>query len=81
MLDAWTGEVKGRCHVAQIPLSMLADESGYTVSYLSEIINGRKCTDETRTRIFEALSRLEERVRKGEAENENHSVSDSSNGS
>lgn len=76
MLDAWTGEVKGRCHVAQISLSMLAVESGYTISYLSEIINGRKCTEETRTRIFKALSQLEEK-----AKNEDRSDSNSPNGS
>lgn len=40
MLEAWTGEVKARCHVAQIKMKELADECGYNPAYLSEVING-----------------------------------------
>lgn len=30
MLEAWTGEVKARCHVAQIKMKELADECAGT---------------------------------------------------
>lgn len=61
MLEAWTGEVKARCHVAQIKMKELADECGYNPAYLSEVINGRTGPrDGTRDRIFAALDRKED---------------------
>ena len=60
MLEAWTGEVKARCHVAQIKMKELADECGYNPAY----------------RIFAALDRLEEKVREEEANHEDHSEAD-----
>ena len=77
MLEAWTGEVKARCHVAQIKMKELADECGYNPAYLSVVINGRTGPrDGTRDRIFAALDRLEEKVREEEANHEDHSEAD-----
>lgn len=63
MPEVWTGEVKKRMHLAQIKTSELAKESGYSAGYLSMVMTGekKKGTEETRTRILDALTRLEEK--------------------
>ena len=46
-------------NVAGIPLRELADESGFSISFLSQIENGhRRLTPEVRQKLFSALARL-----------------------
>lgn len=63
MPEVWTGEVKARMHLSQIRTSELAKESGYNAGYVSMVMTGKKKkgTEETRTRILDALARLEEK--------------------
>lgn len=58
-MDDWTSEVVGRMHHAGITGLRLADECGYTNSYLSAILHGRKGSDKSKQTILDALARLE----------------------
>lgn len=58
-MDARIVEAVGRMHVARITGQMLAKESGYNASYVSEILNGRRGTEKALQSILDALSRLE----------------------
>lgn len=58
-MDARIVEAVGRMHVARITGQMLAKESGYNASYVSEVLNGKRGTEKTLQNIFDALSRLE----------------------
>lgn len=61
MPNEWTADVVGRMHLAGITGKQLAEECGYTNSYLSAVLHGKKGDDTTRQRILDALSRLEDR--------------------
>lgn len=64
MPDDWTAvvaEMKGRMFVAKITNRALAKESGYNEAYVSEILNGRRGTDDSREKLLAALGRLEEK--------------------
>ena len=58
-MDARIVEAVGRMHVARITGQMLAKESGYNASYVSEVLNGKRGTEKTIQNILDALSRLE----------------------
>ena len=58
-MDARIVEIVGRMHVARITGQMLAEESGYNASYVSEVLNGKRGTDKTSQRLLDALTRLE----------------------
>lgn len=58
-MDARIVEIVGRMHVARITGQMLAEESGYNASYVSEVLNGKRGTDKTIQRLLDALTRLE----------------------
>lgn len=58
-MDARIVEAVGRMHVARITGQMLAKESGYNASYVSEVMNGKRGTEKTIQNILDALSRLE----------------------
>jgi len=58
-LDARIVEAVGRMHVARITGQMLAKESGYNASYVSEVMIGKRGTEKTIQNILDALSRLE----------------------
>lgn len=58
-MDARIVEIVGRMHVARITGQMLAEESGYNASYISEVLNGRRGSEKMLQNIFDALSRLE----------------------
>ena len=58
-MDARMVEAVGRMHVARITGQMLAKESGYNASYVSEVMNGKRGTEKTIQNILDALSRLE----------------------
>lgn len=59
MPDNWIADAVGRMHVAKITGSALAKESGYCAAYVSEVLNARRGTEETKQNILDALSRLE----------------------
>ena len=40
--EAWTADVVGRMHRYRITNVQLANECGYTATYLSLVLNGRK---------------------------------------
>ena len=42
MLDKWIADAVGRMHVAEITGKRLAAECGYTESYLSTVLHGKK---------------------------------------
>ena len=65
-MDARIVEAVGRMHVARITGQMLAKESGYNASYVSEVMNGKRGTEKTIQNILDALSRLE--VKQSEVE-------------
>ena len=58
-MDARIVDAVGRMHVARITGQMLAKESGYNASYVSEVMNGKRGTEKTIQNILDALSRLE----------------------
>lgn len=60
-MDARIADIVGRMHVARITGQMLAKESGYNPSYVSEVLNGKKGVEETFTKLLDALSRLEQK--------------------
>ena len=60
-MDARIVEAVGRMHVARITGQMLAKESGYNASYVSEVLNGKRGTDQTVDKLMDALSRLEKK--------------------
>ncbi len=59
MLDMWIADVVGRMHVAGIKGKRLAAECGYTESYLSTVLHGKKGDSATQKKIMETLARLE----------------------
>ena len=62
MLDPWTGDVVGRCHVAGITHQQLASRCGLTAAYLSTVLNGQRGNATTREKILSALSELEAEI-------------------
>lgn len=65
--EDWTADVVGRMHRCKIRNEQLAQECGYTATYLSTVLNGNKDLsekgkEETKDRIFKALERIESRI-------------------
>ena len=61
-MDARIVDAVGRMHVARITGQMLAKESGYNASYVSEVMNGKRGTEKTIQNILDALARLEQQA-------------------
>lgn len=59
MLDKWIADAVSRMHVAEITGKRLAAECGYTESYLSTVLHGKKGDSATQKKIMDALARLE----------------------
>lgn len=65
--EDWTADVVGRMHRCRIRNEQLAQECGYTATYLSTVLNGNKNLsdkgkEETKDRIFKALERIESQI-------------------
>ena len=58
-MDERIVDAVGRMHVSRITGQMLAKESGYNASYVSEVLNGKRGTEKTVQNLMDALSRLE----------------------
>lgn len=61
MLDSWIADVVGRMHIAGITGKKLAAECGFTESYLSVVLHGKKGDSTTQKKIVDALARLEQK--------------------
>ena len=61
-MDARIVDAVGRMHVARITGQMLAKESGYNASYVSEVMNVKRGTEKTIQNILDALARLEQQA-------------------
>lgn len=63
--EEWTVEIVGRLHKYRITKAELAKACGYTVPYISLVLNGakefssEKSKERTKRHIFAALKRLE----------------------
>ena len=60
-MDARIADIVGRMHVARITGQKLAEESGYNASYVSEVLNGKRGTEQTVDKLVDALARLEKK--------------------
>lgn len=60
-MDKRLENAAGRMFVNRITGQALAKESGYNPSYVSEVLHGKRGTEETIQRILDALTRLEQR--------------------
>lgn len=60
-MDERLKDAAGRMHVARITGQMIAKESGYNPSYVSEVLNGKRGNEQTIQNVMDALTRLEER--------------------
>lgn len=58
-MDARLIDIVGRMHAARITGQMLAKESGYNASYVSEVLSGKRGTEQTIQKVMDALVRLE----------------------
>ncbi len=65
MLDSWIADVVGRMHVAGITGKKLAAECGFTESYLSTVLHGKKGDSTTQKKVVDALARLEQKLTEG----------------
>lgn len=61
MENSWTADVVGRMHSARITGLQLADECGYSNSYLSAVLHGKKGDEKTKQTILDGLERLEQK--------------------
>lgn len=74
--DDWTAEVAARLHHAGIPQKVLAQESGLSVPYLSNVLNRKQGDEKTRDVVLAALGRLEAQMQyQAELEDSNESES------
>ncbi len=62
MLDSWIADVVGRMRISGITNRQLAEESGYAYTYVSTVLHGVKGDENTKTRIMDALARLEKQA-------------------
>lgn len=61
MEKSWTADVVGRMHEARITGLQLAEECGYTNSYVSAVLHGKKGDEKTKQTILDGLERLEKK--------------------
>ena len=56
MRNQWTAEIVGRLHLLKIKEKELAEMSGYSVGYISMLLNGKRDTKKARTKIEQILN-------------------------
>ncbi len=62
MNELWTAEIVSRLHLMGVTCKELAEECGYTPTYISLLLNGKKCCKKpTLHRIMRGLSAIEDR--------------------
>ena len=62
MPEKWTGRLVGKMHNERITYEQLAKELGYTKTYISMILNGKRSPDGIRRKMEEAVDRLVQRT-------------------
>lgn len=67
LLDSWIADVVGRMRIAGITNRQLAEETGFAYTYISTVLHGVKGDANTKTKIMDALARLEKKVVDAEA--------------
>ena len=65
MPQKWTGKVVGYMHVKGISFQELAEELGWTKSYISMILGSKRNPPEAETKIRQAISNIEKRRANG----------------
>lgn len=66
--EDWTADVIGRMHKYRINNAQLAKACGYSATYLSLVLNGRKASgDKTKHVIFKALESIEAQILEADA--------------
>ena len=67
MLDSWIADVVGRMRIAGITNRQLAEEAGFSYTYVSTVLHGIKGDENTKNKVISALERLEQKVLNEEA--------------
>lgn len=57
-MKEWTAEVVKKMHLWGITGKQLAAECGFTNTYLSTVLHGRKGDKKTETKVLDAIDRL-----------------------
>lgn len=58
MPEKWTGKMVGEMHNRGVSMKELAEEAGFTLAYVSMILNGKRKPKNGRKRLEDALDRL-----------------------
>ena len=61
MRNQWTAEIVGRLHLLKISEKTLAEQTGYSVGYISMLLNGKRDTKKAREKIEKVLDEYKER--------------------
>ena len=61
MREAWTGELVGRMHIAEITQQDLADEAGIVKAYVCQILNGKRKPKKGREMLESAFEAVYQR--------------------
>ena len=56
MRNQWTAEVVGKLHLLKMREKELAELSGYSVGYISILLNGKRDTQKARTKKEQILN-------------------------
>lgn len=58
MKEAWTGELIGKMHNADVTYDDLANEVGYVKGYVSMILNGQRNPMGAKEKLYAAFDRI-----------------------
>lgn len=72
MPEAWTGDLVGKMHNAEVTYEELAAEIGCGKSYLSMVLNGKRKPKDAEKKFNAAFDRVIERKRENEHGIGNH---------
>jgi len=59
MPDDWSSTIVAQMHSKRVTGKKLAELTGYTPQYISQVLNGHKDTSQARAKIQEALKQLD----------------------
>lgn len=57
-MDKWIGDAVGKMHIHKISNIDLANHLGFTVQYISEILNNKKSPKNAEERIMDAIDAI-----------------------
>lgn len=61
MPEPWTGEIIADLHINRIHMKDLAKEAGYSVTWVSNILNGVKTSRNAEKKLRDALDAIKEK--------------------